>query len=117
MNILINNRKCPNCNNTFKKGVFSDYFTWDSHHDLLYCNQCGLVVINNEIPDIEYLEYCIKLDEKPKPKKKDKPKNHNPFVTALNSFLDGIEKEKELKRMRAKERRQKKKKSQKRSIR
>ena len=62
LNILIDNNKCPNCDNEIGNGALADYFTLDKHHDEMYCNKCGLVVRNNELPTIADLEFVPNLN-------------------------------------------------------
>ena len=52
MNIIINDgysRCCPNC---FSNDLIKDY-----HHDELFCNECGLVVMDNTFQSFELFIY------------------------------------------------------------
>ncbi len=111
MDYFIEDDKCPYCNNKVTNAPVSDFFTYDSFHAELYCNKCGLIVKDNQLPTMEYLDYLAKhTDDSKKKKRKTKQKKENHFVNALNSFLDGIEHKKAIQRQKAKERRRKKKK-------
>lgn len=52
MNIIING-KCPECNNK----EFITIYGQNKEIIEVYCKQCGLVVIENTLPSLEYLQY------------------------------------------------------------
>ena len=53
MNIIVNG-KCPECNNK----EFITIYGQNKEIIEVYCKQCGLVVVENTLPSLAYLQYC-----------------------------------------------------------
>ena len=103
MNVLIDNEQCPVCKQR-TKGNFHDCFTYDYERAELYCDRCGTVLIDSQIPTLQYLEEYHRIKDKPKPRPKP-----NDFQMAFEEWRETVRQRKEMEKQKAKERRQRKK--------